>query len=74
MIKIEDLYHIQKILRTNLSNSIKDRDEMTIKYKKFNEEIIIDPFNRLCNILSDLSLLIKEVEYGSRIKKSNKMS
>ena len=64
MINKNELLEVQKILRKNLSNSIKDRHKMKKTIKHLGEKTVIDPFSRLCSIISDLNLLIKEVENG----------
>ena len=62
MIDLNTLYHVNKVLRNELTENLKNSPE------------IKDQFSRLCSIIGELGVLIKEVENGSRIKKPNKMS
>lgn len=54
MIDIKNLYHVNKILRKELSNNIKDCDTNRTQ------------FHRLCEIVGSLQILIKEVEKDGR--------
>lgn len=54
MIDINTLYHVNKVLRLELTNNLK------------NSEQIKDEFSRLCSIIGELGVLIKEVEKHGR--------
>ena len=54
MIDLNNLYHVNKVLRMELSNNLKNSNE------------IKEQFSRLCSIIGELGVLIKEVEKDGR--------
>ena len=63
MININNLTIANKVLRKELSNNIKNSNEIKEHYK---DKVEMDPFSRLCDIIGRLDVLMKVVREDNK--------